>query len=197
MGSDDGGYLRMASVEFTATFNESGPAIAGDGEIIFDGTRGHGWTTGQFTVPDGDPLRTQFEVLFFERGGGDSLEVAILDDLDDSGNDAGTIAADFTVLRDGALGWSLVEITQGDFNFDGTIDLGDFLILSSNFGTGDLFEQGDLDFSGRVDLADFVAFRDIFAAQGQAQAAAVPEPSTFALFGLAALGLAARRRRAR
>jgi hypothetical protein len=186
--SDDGGYLRMPAVSFGATFNENGATKAGDGEILFNGTRGFTWTTGQFTAPAGG-IRTDFEVLFFERGGGDGLEVALVAGNTDT-VDAAVIAAEWTLVEDGALGWTIINLpkTPGDFNYDGSIDLVDAGILTENYGTGATFDQGDNNLDGRIDLVDFVQFREIFNGQG-ATAAAVPEPGSWALLSVAGAGL--------
>ena len=90
----------------------------------------------------------------------------------------------------------LSVLTFGDFNADGTVDSVDAQILADNFRTGTSFEQGDNNFDGRVDLRDFLEFRELFNVQGAA-AAAVPEPGSLALLSVAggALVLAARRRR--
>jgi len=84
--------------------------------------------------------------------------------------------------------------SPGDFNEDGAVDLNDFNILASNFGTGKFFAEGDMNFDGQVNLEDFVEFRILFQAQGQAQVAAVPEPSGLTILGLGALLLIMRRR---
>lgn len=106
-GSDAGGILRLEDVAFLETFNEEGAANDGDGELIFDGTRNHEWTRGTFTVgPHG--LTTDLEVVFFERNGGDSFELAITaghssDDPDDD---------TWTLLSNGALDWTVETLTN-------------------------------------------------------------------------------------
>ena len=141
-GSDDGGTVILSGVEFSARHNAT--AGTADDEVRFNGTRGHGWTMGEFSLDE--PLTTQFEAVFFERGGGDSFEVAILDDLVGS-NDP----TDFEIIGDGVLGWEILEITPGDFDLNGSVEFTDFLTLAANFGTGTLNSQGDINFSGRVD----------------------------------------------
>jgi hypothetical protein len=91
-------------------------------------------------------------------------------------------------------GLTLELVSQvGDFNLDSKVDLTDFGILRDNMLTGDRYTQGDIDFNGAVDLRDFVKFKGVFGSQA---AAAVPEPSSAVLLGIAAicLGWAARRR---
>ena len=85
----------------------------------------------------------------------------------------------------------------GDINGSGTVDFADFLILSSNFGTMVAANMdGDLDGDGSVAFSDFLILSDNFGTS--AAASAVPEPSGFALLGLACLsgGLLRRRQRA-
>ena len=182
---DDGAFVRLANIEFEDRFNQNGPEQSAD-SILLNNTGGFRWSMGQFTLSE--PTTTQFQATFFERGGGDGLEVAIADFLVDS-NDP----TDFELLADGTLGWSVVEITAGDFNFDGAVNRDDFAIMLSNFGTGDEFVEGDMDFSGRTNLSDFVAFRDAFTGAP----AAVPEPSSIcmSLIGMLSLALVGRRRR--
>ncbi len=93
----------------------------------------------------------------------------------------------FNAALNYALGFT--EVSPGDFNSDGVVDLADFTILVENFHTtGATFAQGDNNFSGTVDLADFLAFRKLFVANNPA-AAAVPEPSAWLLAILGFIGL--------
>ena len=78
------------------------------------------------------------------------------------------------------------EILQGDFNFDGTLDFEDFLILSANFGQET--SEGDYDFNGVVNLSDFAQLKTAFnAGAGEPSISAVPEPSGLTLLALATL----------
>lgn len=199
-GSDDGGFLNMPSISFVETFNENGSVAAGDGEVLFNGTRGHGWTGGNFTVPAGG-ITTAFEAGFFERGGGDSFEVAVIDQFA-AGN------ADFPdfgfELEDGVYdGWVVTGDpfdpflgNKGDFNLDGTVDAADWMILSDNFGTGASLTQGDINFDRQVDLVDASEFHAAFTGGGAA--AAVPEPASVSLLLMAVgclLGMTRNKRR--
>jgi hypothetical protein len=88
-------------------------------------------------------------------------------------------------------------IVFGDFNADGAINLDDYNILTTNFHkTGATFAEGDFTFDGTVDLHDFVGFRQAFEA-ASVGAAAVPEPGGMILvmLGLAGFGGMFRRRR--
>ncbi len=80
----------------------------------------------------------------------------------------------------------------GDFNLDGKVDLTDFGILKSNFGSGTTLAQGDANGDAKVDLSDFGILKANF---GKSGAAAVPEPATWLLASLAAVALLAVRRR--
>jgi hypothetical protein len=83
---------------------------------------------------------------------------------------------------------------RGDADGDGTVQFTDFVILSNNFGQPGEYTDGDFDKDAVVQFSDFVILSDNFGMSGAA-AAAVPEPSSVALFGLAALLLAMMQRR--
>ncbi|MDP6047675.1 MAG: hypothetical protein QGG25_18840, partial [Phycisphaerae bacterium] len=104
-GSDDGGLLQFDSINFTAGYNENATGRAltpNDGEVYFGAPRGHGWTAGEFTVPAGG-VTTMMRSLMFERGGGDSFEIAIR-----SGSHGNAVNnTDWVLLQDGALGWTI------------------------------------------------------------------------------------------
>ena len=51
---------------------------------------------------------------------------------------------------------------QADFDLDGDVDLDDFVILKSNFGTGTTHAEGDANLDGGVDLDDFVILKNEF-----------------------------------
>lgn len=104
------------------------------------------------------------------------------------------------MLFDAAISYALgvdPNVTPGDFNNDGSVDLQDFNILAGNFNMQvESFAEGDTDLNRRVDLRDFLAFRAAFAAANAAPATAVPEPSAaFLLVGSIALLLGWRTRK--
>ena len=106
-GSDDGGFLQIEGVTFLNTYNESGNVGTGTDTIMFNGTRGHNWTGGTFTIGPGGLQFAQFNSFFFERGGGDSFEIAIFNGHDTNLNDnggVGNIANGFQLLADGVFG---------------------------------------------------------------------------------------------
>lgn len=92
------------------------------------------------------------------------------------------------------------DLTLGDFNSDGSIDLVDYQILLDNMNTGSqdtTFSDGDINFSGGIDLDDFASFRAEYAKANPngPPLSAVPEPAAalMAIFGF--LGIAGFRRR--
>ena len=194
LNSDDGGYISMPRVNFTNTVNENGPTGA-VGELMFNGTRGQGtFTYGEFTVPAGG-IRTEFEALMFERGGGDSFEVAVLDDEFpiESNEDWASFAIE---LGDETYDWRLIEEgpATGDFNWDDSVDFEDFLVLAANFNTGTSFAQGDINGDGQVNLVDFGAFIPLLPPQA-ATASSVPEPNSVSLLAFGLFGTLCVRRR--
>ena len=196
-GSDDGCFVNLPGVSFGDTFAENGSGrVDGDGEIIYNGTRGHAWTVGNFVVPSGG-IKTGFEAGFFERGGGDSFEVAILDehalDQTDFADIAGELIADdlWTVTGESFAGAG----NAADFDGNGVIDQADADILIDNFGEGTMQSQGDINGDGAINLADVAAFAPIFAEANPA-AASVPEPGALSLvlLGLGAIPFLRKRR---
>jgi hypothetical protein len=82
----------------------------------------------------------------------------------------------------------------GDFNGDGNVDAADHSLWRASFGTQTIVSgnKADGNFDGVVDTADYVVWRKSFGsdASGTNSAdASVPEPTTSALMGLAAMTL--------
>jgi hypothetical protein len=86
----------------------------------------------------------------------------------------------------------LSPFTPGDANGDQFVDRADAAILAQNLGltTGALWSHGDFDNSGTVDLADAAILQSHLGASPMApSAAAIPEPSTFALATVGLFGM--------
>lgn len=99
-GSDDGGQLTIEGLESFDEFQNNDDFEPN--QIRFDGNRGHGWTVGTFSL-DAD-LETTITASFHERGGGDSFEIAVLnEDVVEDANPANG----WELLGDGTFGWSV------------------------------------------------------------------------------------------
>ncbi|MBA4105331.1 MAG: hypothetical protein C0485_06200 [Pirellula sp.] len=86
---------------------------------------------------------------------------------------------------------------DGDFNGDNVVDGADFLIWQRGFGPTGTNLTGDANGNGVVDGADLAIWKSQFGgAPAAVAAAAVPEPATLALGGLAivCMGMVSRRR---
>ena len=105
IGSDDGGRVKIPGVEFTDSLNDD---MFDEDEIRFNGNRGHGWTVGTFEV-SGEPLETTITGSFHERGGGDSFEIAVIDDELIEAADPNN---GWELLGDGTFGWSVTTTTR-------------------------------------------------------------------------------------
>lgn len=85
----------------------------------------------------------------------------------------------------------------GDANLNGTVNIGDFSVLASNFNQPGLWTAGDFNYDGQVNIGDFSLLasnfnRSVSPATG-ARGAAVPEPTAAAGALIAIAALAARR----
>jgi hypothetical protein len=74
----------------------------------------------------------------------------------------------------------------GDANYDHVVDLSDFNILKTHFGTGIKWTEGDFNDDLLVNLSDFSLLKTNF---GESDGAAVPEPATLVLAWLATAAL--------
>jgi len=101
-GRDDGGYIRIGDgfPGFINEYSTNGDPVSGDSEIRFEGTGGHNWTWGTFTLAS--PLSTTLDALMFESGGGDSWEIAFA-----SGHKTSFNTTDFSLLEDTVNGWTV------------------------------------------------------------------------------------------
>ena len=88
-------------------------------------------------------------------------------------------------------------ILAGDLNLDGQVTVQDFLILSRNFNNSEVagvYGNGDVDLNGTIDTSDFLSLSRNFGKTAGA-AAAVPEPTSFAMILLSGLAVGFLRRR--
>ena len=105
-GSDDGGQVTIAGVEFdfdTSLNNDS----VDDDQIRFEAPRGHGWTAASFELEA--ELETEIVGSFYERGGGDSFEIAV---LDETRVEAANPANGWELLADGTFDWSVTTTAE-------------------------------------------------------------------------------------
>ncbi|MFP4106700.1 MAG: PEP-CTERM sorting domain-containing protein, partial [Phycisphaerae bacterium] len=69
-------------------------------------------------------------------------------------------------------------------NLDGEVNLLDFSMMCSNYGTGLAgWNEGDCDGDGDVDDDDLSIFAEIYTAHSDPQMVHAPEPSTLVLIG--------------
>jgi hypothetical protein len=86
----------------------------------------------------------------------------------------------------------------GDYNGDGVVDMNDFTVWKSSFGSSTIIHGSGADgnYDGVVNAADYSVWRDSLGAGGAGSAAiAIPEPSTLAIAILGAAACLSRRRR--
>lgn len=113
VGSDDGFKLVIPGVTFTNRVNENtgGMAVVND-TLVYSPPRGHQQTSASFTVP-AQGLSTTLSLVFYENGGGDSLELSVA-----SGTQS--FNSNFVLLSDNVLpGWRVTTTSSTpppDFN---------------------------------------------------------------------------------
>lgn len=90
---------------------------------------------------------------------------------------------------------SVLSVSAGDFNRDGSVNLADLTIWNTGYGldTGAFLDDGDADMDGDVDGRDFLLWQRSFGSSAPLTAAvAVPEPAAVTLIAIA-MGLAVTR----
>ena len=91
---------------------------------------------------------------------------------------------------------TLTGTTNGDADFNGRVELDDFLILSSNFTSSPAnWSQGDFNADGVVSFPDFLLLSSNFQSAAMQSVNNVPEPEQLPIPLLAGLLLAFVRRR--
>lgn len=88
------------------------------------------------------------------------------------------------------------NVNAADYNFNGFIDLGDYQLWKSTFGST-TNAAADGNGNGIVDAADFVIWRDARGGAGSGSGTIIPEPSAIALLLLMASGLFLKARKKR
>ena len=88
------------------------------------------------------------------------------------------------------------NLIQGDIDGNGEVAFADFLVLSANFGNDGTYLDGNLDLIDDIAFADFLILSANFGQSAGEVAAAVPEPSSWALLAMsvAACGMCRGRR---
>jgi hypothetical protein len=109
----------------------------------------------------------------------------------------GTPGVSLTALDSAALPWMTTHVDSlvrdGDYDFDGDVDQGDYATWRNQFGSSGPFpingDYADGNRDGRVDAADFVFWRNAqaSAASSIGALAAVPEPTALSILGSTAV----------
>ena len=94
-----------------------------------------------------------------------------------------------------AVSLNVIQIFDGDYNQDGTVDGVDYAIWRESNGQVGANLPADGDGDGDVDLDDYNLWRANFGMSQAAGQVAVPEPSCVVLLGALLSGFATRRRR--
>lgn len=127
--------------------------------------------------------------------------------------DFGTLTGNFSTrllpALNFGLGWDLSQLytngtlrikLAGDFNNNGIVDAGDYIVWRNSNGQSGANLPADANNDGRVNSLDYPIWRANFGATaaagsgGNLPAGAVPEPASFALAGIGTITFIARRR---
>ena len=100
VGSDEAALLRLTGASFRNVVDGDPASDPQNGLLVTQPRRGHGWTLATIT---GTNQTATLELIAYDRRGTDSLELAIIDEFTDGPVDSDT----WTLLEDGALGWSV------------------------------------------------------------------------------------------
>jgi hypothetical protein len=86
--------------------------------------------------------------------------------------------SDIVTLEDlPSFPWSISANQRGDFNRDGVVDAGDYLIWRKIMGQSGIGLLADADLNGRIDLADYNLWKSQFGQSAAGGAGALSPPS--------------------
>lgn len=177
------------TIKFTA-------AVSDDDNFMEDGSERSSVIT-YYREIDGEPVSWDVSSGFATMEFTGEFDGVIVEPVaGDCNNDGVLNADDLSCQTADMLGDTLqtLGILAGDFDGNGAVEFPDFLTLSGNFNKEGNYTDGDTDGSGVIDFTDFLTLSGNFGKSFSA-AAAVPEPGTNVLAGLAAVMLFALRRR--
>lgn len=158
-----------------------------DGQwFVADGPLGGICSSGGGYFAAGSSLRNGRPVDLRDLGPGNHFITAVLNPVDGS-DDVRRV-------------WNVQVTDPGDVNGDGSVNFGDFIVLSRAYGEVAGRQTGDLDYSGVVGFGDFVILSRNYGRTLNSQSAGsienVPEPNFFTA-AAAVLGLLCSRTRKR
>jgi len=167
---------------FVNTRNNAGAPPALD-------TQNGGFTVFGRVVGSGMTVLDAIQALAVINGGG--IEDVPVIDLQKVINQQNVFTEDAVILSDVRA----LNIPDGDYNFDGTVNNADFAVWTTDLGSTTKAEA-DGNGNGVVDHADFLIWQRTRGQNlGPPTVGAVPEPAAVALAAIALAALAARRRR--
>lgn len=190
--SEETGAIEVAEFAYPSIFPWS---VSNAGQIVGYSTDpdGQSWA---YIVDQQHGARLLDEVLAQDFGLADELEGWRLEQAYEITSDGRYIVGHGSSPRFDQEGYradlSIEDWIPGDANFDGAVDLFDFNVVKTHFGSGVWRTEGDFNDDDAVDLVDFNLLKEHFG-----ETTAVPEPCAAALLacaGLVSVGAGFRRR---